>query len=161
MKALLSFLFRMSAILLLALVCSVSINILRHTPLPLRGEWSKHVEQRALQAGLKLVGIGTMQHVVASSYARILDARPLADFRAGHLPGAQSLPFDSAPELLTSMQIELPREQPIITYCTRNDCDEGLELALFLRRTGYTNVILFAGGLTEWRASGGKVEAER
>ena len=59
------------------------------------------------------------------------------------------------------MQIELPREQPIITCCARNDCDEGLELALFLRRTGYTNVTLFAGGLAEWRASGGTVEVER
>lgn len=150
----------MLAIPLLALVCGASVNLLRHTLLPLRGEWSRHVEQRALKAGLQLVGVGTVQQAVASGTARVLDARPPADFRAGHLPGAQSLPFEAAPDLLTSMQIELPREQPIITYCARNDCDEGLELAVFLRRTGYTNVILFAGGLAEWRASGGTVEAQ-
>jgi len=151
----------MTVILLLALACSASANLLRHTPLRLRGEWSKHVEQRALQAGLKLIGIGTIKQAVASGTTRVLDARPPADFRAGHLPAAQSLPFDLASELLTSMQIELQREQLIITYCARNDCDEGLELALFLRRTGYTNITLFAGGLADWRASGGKVEVER
>ena len=58
------------------------------------------------------------------------------------------------------MQLELPREQPIITYCARNDCDEGLDLALFLHQIGYTNVSLFSGGLAEWRAGGGVVEVE-
>jgi rhodanese-related sulfurtransferase len=153
--------FRVLAIFILATACSASVNWLRRAPLPLRGEWSKHVEQRALQAGLQLVGIGTLQRAVAAHGARVLDARPPADFRAGHIPGAQSMPFDIAAELLTSMQIELQREIPIITYCARNDCDEGLELALFLRRTGYTNITLFAGGLAEWRAAGGTVESER
>jgi rhodanese-related sulfurtransferase len=90
---------------------------------------------------------------------RILDARSTGDFRAAHIAHAISLPFDLAADLLASMQIELPREQPLITYCARNDCDEGLELALFLRSTGYTNILLFAGGLAEWRAACGAVEA--
>ena len=152
---------RASAVLLLAASGSTALNLLRHTPLPLRGAWSRHVENRALQNGLKLLGISAVHQAVQSGAPRLLDARPAADFRAGHLPGALSLPFDLAADLLASMQIELPRDQPLITYCARNDCDEGLELALFLRRTGYTNVLLFAGGLAEWRAAGGAVEAER
>ena len=144
---------------MLVTACSASLNLLRHTPLPFRGEWSRHVETRAQQAGLQFVGIGALQHAVSTGSPRLLDARPMADFRAGHIPGAQALPFELATELLTSMQIELQREQPIITYCARNDCDEGLELALFLRRAGYTNAVIFAGGLAEWRASGGHVEA--
>ena len=161
MKALPPLLLRAAAILLFAAVSCAALNWLRREPLPLRGEWSKHVEHRALKSGLNLLGISTLQQAVASGSSRILDARPTADFRAGHLPGAQSLPFELAAELLASMQLDLQRDQSIITYCARNDCDEGLELALFLRRTGYTNTVLYAGGLAEWRAAGGKVEVER
>ena len=161
MKPLLQQLLRAAALLLLAAVCSAALNLVRRDLVPLRGEWSRHVENRALHAGLNLLGISGMQQAVANRMPRVLDARPTADFRAGHIPGALSLPFDLAADLLASMQIELARDQPLITYCARNDCDEGLELALFLRRTGYTHTLLFAGGLAEWRAAGGKVEVER
>jgi len=152
---------RASALLLLAAIGSTALNLVRHTPLPLRGEWSRHVENRALHAGINLLGISALRQAVVSASPRLLDARSTTDFRAGHIPGARSLPFDLAADLLASMQIELARDQPLITYCARNDCDEGLELALFLRHTGYTNVLLFAGGLAEWRAAGGAVEVER
>jgi rhodanese-related sulfurtransferase len=161
MKTWLPQLLRAAALLLLASVCSAALNLVRHSPLPLRGEWSTHVENRALRAGLQLVGIGALRKAVVTGAPRVLDARPVADFRAAHIPGAQSLPFDLAAEMLASMQIELTRDQPLIAYCARHDCDEGLELALFLRRTGYTNTLLFAGGLAEWRAAGGTVEVER
>jgi len=152
---------RASVLLLLAASGSTALNLVRHTPLPLRGEWSRHVENKALHNGLKLLGISALQQAVKSGAPHLLDARPAAAFRAGHIPGARSLPFDLAADLLASMQIELARNQPLITYCARNDCDEGLELALFLRHIGFTNVQLFAGGLAEWRAAGGAVEVER
>ena len=56
---------------------------------------------------------------------------------------------------------DAPSPRAASTYCARSDCDEGLELALFLRHTGYTNTLLFAGGLAEWRAAGGTVEVDR
>lgn len=161
MKTWLPPLLRAAALLLLASACSAALNLVRHAPLPLRGDWSTHVENRALHAGLQLAGLGALRQAVAAGAPLVLDARPAADFRAGHIPGAQSLPFDLAAEMLASMQFELARDQPVITYCARHDCDEGLELALFLRRTGYTNALLFAGGLAEWRAAGGAVEVER
>ena len=158
MKSLLSMLLRSLCLLLLAVATATALNQFRRDRLPWHGDWARHVENRALEAGLMLVGPHTVRQALVSGTKRILDARSTADFRAAHIPHAISLPFDLAADLLASMQIELPREQPLITYCARNDCDEGLELALFLRHTGYTHVTLFAGGLAEWRAAGGAVE---
>jgi rhodanese-related sulfurtransferase len=158
MKYHLNLLVRSTCLLLLATAAAITLNHFRHDRLPWRGEWARHVENRARQAGLTLVGPGTVRQALASDTSRLLDARPTVDFCAGHIPGAQSLPFELVAEMLASMQIELRPDQSFITYCARNDCDEGLELALFLRRTGYTNVTLFAGGLAEWRASGGAVD---
>jgi rhodanese-related sulfurtransferase len=146
-------------LLLMALVLGVASNTVRTNRVPWRGAWSQYVEQRAWQAGLRLVGPATVRQAMETGDSKLLDARPAADFRAGHIPHAQSLPFEIAGEMLTTMQIDLDRDQAIITYCARFDCDEGLELAQFLRRAGYTHVALFAGGLSEWQAAGGRVEA--
>jgi len=145
-------------LLMIALVLGVASNVLRSNRLPWRGAWSQYVEQRAWQAGLRLVGPATVRQAVETGDSKLLDARPMADFRAGHIPRAQALPFEIASEMLAAMQVDLNRDQAIITYCARFDCDEGLELAQFLRHAGYTHVALFAGGLSEWQAAGGRVE---
>ena len=158
MKFISSLAIRTMVLLLSSMVAAIALNHIRNDRLPWLGEWKRHVESRALQSGLKLVGIGTVRQALENNTTRLLDARPSADFRTGHMPHAISLPLEFAADLLSTMQIELLREQPIITYCARQDCDEGLELALFLYRAGYTNVTLFAGGLNEWRTAGGAVE---
>ncbi|MCX6996386.1 MAG: rhodanese-like domain-containing protein [Kiritimatiellaeota bacterium] len=148
----------MLALTLLAAGLGAAVNTVRPGRLPWRGDWARHVEARALRQQIRLAGLDTVRQAVNTGAPVLLDARPAADFRAGHLPRAQSLPFELAPELFAPLQATLTRAQPLLTYCTRNDCDEGLELALFLRQQGYTNVMLFPGGLHEWRAAGGAVE---
>ncbi|TAN37276.1 MAG: rhodanese-like domain-containing protein [Verrucomicrobia bacterium] len=149
---------QVTLLLLIATAFSLISNYLRPQRLPWRGAWSKHVEHRAWQAGLRLVGPVTVRQAIETGSPKLLDARPTADFRAGHIPQAQSLPFELATEILAAMQIDLRRDQTIITYCAQSDCDEGLELALLLRRIGFTDVMLFAGGLADWRAADGCVE---
>ena len=148
----------MLTLALLAAGLGAAVNAARPDRLPWRGEWARHVETRAWQKKIRLAGLDTVRRAAHTGTPVLLDARPAADFRAGHLPRAQSLPFELAPELMAALQAALTREQALLTYCTRGDCDEGLELALFLRGQGYTNVMLFPGGLHEWRAAGGAVE---
>ena len=148
----------MLTLLLVAAGLGAAVNAARPGRLPWRGDWTRHVENRALQHNIRLAGLNTVQRAVDTGAPALLDARPAADFRAGHLPRAQSLPIELAPEMLAGMQVSLARDQALLTYCARSDCDEGLELALMLRQQGYTNVMLFPGGLQEWRAAGGAVE---
>lgn len=149
---------RMAALAAAALLCAVAVNALRRTPLPWRGEWSRHIENRALQAGIPLAGLGRARSAAASRDALLLDARDPAQFRAGRLPGAVSLPLDRAREQLMVEPVNPDPDHPMIVYCGGLDCDDALDLALLLRRFGYRDVALFAGGWAEWQAAGGAAE---
>lgn len=149
---------RILALPLLAILCAASVNASRFQPLPWRGDWSRHVENRALKAGVELAGLGALKQASETGAALLLDARSAAAFRAGHIRGAFSLPLNRATEALATLPIEMDPDRPIIAYCGRSGCDEGLQLALLLRRFGYRRVSLFAGGWEEWKAAGGAVE---
>jgi rhodanese-related sulfurtransferase len=45
-----------------------------------------------------------------------------------------------------------------MTYCSGKNCDESFLLTLYLRRQGFTNVVLFTGGFETWTARGHPVE---
>lgn len=85
----------------------------------------------------------------------LLDVRPQAEYEAGHLPGARSIPVDE----LESHLDELQPDQEIIAYCRGPYClfaDEAVEL---LRRHGFQARRL-ADGLPEWKLAGLPVEEE-
>lgn len=44
----------------------------------------------------------------------LIDVRDDASFAAGHIPGALHMPFAS----IESMSASLPKDKPIVTYCT-------------------------------------------
>ena len=115
---------------MLAIACGVTVNLSRRSALPWKGEWAKHVENRAGHAGIKLVGLGAMKQIAVTKSSLVFDARSAADFRAGHFPGARSIPIDQPDIMLAAMQIEMAHNQPVITYCARNDCDEGTGISL-------------------------------
>ena len=149
---------RMAAIPAAALLCAVAANAMRGHPLPWRADWSGHIENRAVRAGIPLAGIGRVRTVMVVRDALLIDARESAHFRAGHVPGAVSLPLAEARERLMAEPVSPEPGHPLIVYCGGLDCDDALDLALLLRRFGYRDVTLFAGGWAEWRAAGGAVE---
>jgi rhodanese-related sulfurtransferase len=63
----------------------------------------------------------------------LLDVRPGAEFRAGHLPGARSIPLHE----LASRIDELPREREVVAYCRGPYCPMALEAVSLLERAGY------------------------
>jgi rhodanese-related sulfurtransferase len=79
-----------------------------------------------------------------------MDARPPADFAAGHLAGAFSVPSEQIEKYLPAVMPLLTREQPIMTYCSGHECDESLKLSKHLLQNGFTNVVLFVGGFSDW-----------
>jgi rhodanese-related sulfurtransferase len=52
----------------------------------------------------------------------------------------------------------LTPEQPIVVYCSGPECDESLKLGEILITAGYTNIALFAGGMTAWTEAGYEVQ---
>ena len=84
----------------------------------------------------------------------LLDVRPEAEFRAGHLPDAINAPVDRLEEMME----QLPRNQEIVAYCRGPWCVLSHEAIRFLRRRGF-RVRRYEEGYPEWRAAGLPVAA--
>ena len=113
---------------------------------------------KALKEGIPLVTVKQAMTFLQSGTHVILDARPAADYEAGHIPTALSVPYDSVADAMVKAQQYLTPSQPIMTYCSGKNCDESFLLTQYLRRQGFTNVVLFAGGFETWSAEGYPIE---
>lgn len=86
----------------------------------------------------------------------VLDVRPPEEYRAGHLPGALSIPVGE----LKARLAELPRGREVVAYCRGPWCVMALEAVELLRKKGFTAHRL-EQGVVDWRAAGGRVEVTR
>lgn len=89
-----------------------------------------------------------------SGSAFFLDARAPADYRAGHIAGALSLPIDEFDNSYLQIQPMLTPDATIVAYCDGMDCDLSHRLVERLRELGYHNVRLLVNGWTTWHTAG-------
>ena len=82
----------------------------------------------------------------------ILDVRPHAEFAAGHIPGALSVPL----EALKSMLAALPKDREVVAYCRGPYCVMAVEAVALLRKQGFTAHRMELG-VADWRARGWRV----
>jgi rhodanese-related sulfurtransferase/predicted transcriptional regulator len=83
----------------------------------------------------------------------VLDVRPEEEYRAGHIPGALSVPVEALEAALQT----LPRDREVVAYCRGPYCVFSDEAVAFLRACGYQAYRL-REGLPDWRAAGMPVE---
>jgi rhodanese-related sulfurtransferase/DNA-binding transcriptional ArsR family regulator len=86
---------------------------------------------------------------VREGTAIVLDVRPEEEYRAGHIPGAVSVPLD---DLATRLG-ELPRGKEVVAYCRGPYCLMSFEAVRLLRARGRSARRL-EEGFPEWRAAG-------
>jgi rhodanese-related sulfurtransferase/DNA-binding transcriptional ArsR family regulator len=84
----------------------------------------------------------------------VLDVRPEEEYRAGHIPGALSVPLDA---LEAALQ-RLPKDREIVAYCRGPYCVFSDEAVRALEARGYRASRLVEG-FPEWRAAGYPVES--
>lgn len=142
----------------LAALLGTGAQLLPSTRIPWREDWSQFVQTKALKAGLPLVDVAETAALLDAKRHLVLDARPLTDYDAGHLPGALSLPQAQLDTAYPQIAPLLTPAQPILVYCSGHECDESLHLSLYLREQGFTNVVLFVGGFSDWKADGRPIE---
>jgi rhodanese-related sulfurtransferase len=83
----------------------------------------------------------------------VLDVRPEEEYRAGHIPGALSVPVDALEAALQT----LPRDREIVAYCRGPYCVFSDEAVALLGSRGFRARRL-RQGLPDWRAAGFPVE---
>lgn len=77
--------------------------------------------------------------------AIVIDLREAAAYQTGHVVGAKNLPGEPLGKL------EKYKQKPLILVCSR-----GLQssaLAVKLRKQGFTDVMILAGGITAWKTA--------
>jgi rhodanese-related sulfurtransferase/DNA-binding transcriptional ArsR family regulator len=79
----------------------------------------------------------------------VLDVRPHEEYRAGHIPGAISIPL---PQLQRRLS-ELPKKQEIVAYCRGPYCVMAVEAVDLLRAKGF-KAARWEEGVPEWRTHG-------
>lgn len=83
----------------------------------------------------------------------LLDARPVDEYVAGHIPGAVSMPLERLRRRLSA----LPKDVEVVAYCRGPYCVLAVEAAELLRRRGY-RVRRFVEGMPDWTGRGLPVE---
>jgi rhodanese-related sulfurtransferase/DNA-binding transcriptional ArsR family regulator len=83
----------------------------------------------------------------------VLDVRPPEEYRAGHVPGARSIPL---PELQSRLG-ELPPGVTLVAYCRGPYCVYAADAVELLQRHGY-DATRMDQGVAEWRSHGWPIE---
>ena len=105
---------------------------------------------------LEAVGAAALMERLNDGNVVVLDVRPEEEYRAGHIPGALSVPVDALEAALQA----LPKDKEIVAYCRGPYCVFSDEAVTLLRSRGYQARRL-AEGLPDWRAKGLPVETTR
>lgn len=82
----------------------------------------------------------------------VVDVRPLAEYAAGHLPGAVHVPPDELERL-----DDLPADRDVVAYCRGPYCVYADDAVRRLRERG-RRALRLEDGLPEWRLAGGPLE---
>jgi rhodanese-related sulfurtransferase len=79
----------------------------------------------------------------------VIDVRPVEEYRAGHIPGALSVPVDELKRRLR----QIPKSREVVAYCRGPYCVYSVEAVELLRKHGY-RARRAGEGVPEWRANG-------
>ncbi len=83
-----------------------------------------------------------------------VDARPDAQFAAGHIPTAIQLNEDRWDELLPQLLAVWSPDRKVIVYCSSQSCAASHEVAKRLRENaGLKDVYVLKGGWETWQAT--------
>lgn len=88
--------------------------------------------------------------------ACIVDVRPVADFKKGHLLGAINIPSDKLKARINELERE--KSKPVILYCALGG--SASEAAKTLRALGFAEAFPLRGGLNAWLAASLPVTAK-
>jgi rhodanese-related sulfurtransferase len=107
------------------------------------------------RGAMEPVGGDELLRRVRDGEVTVLDVRPVEEYRAGHIPGALSVPVSELRKRLA----DLPKRREIVAYCRGPYCVMAIEAVEVLRKKGF-RAQRMEEGLLEWRGRGWRVEKD-
>ena len=98
---------------------------------------------------LEAVTIAELRRRLATDDVVLIDVRPELEYRAGHIPGALSMPLEKLRTLLHT----LPRDKEVVAYCRGPFCVFSHEAVVELRKKGF-KAFRLDRGLPDWQFAG-------
>ncbi len=149
-----------------ALTLAFGINAVSPRGIPWVGQWDESQgvvtpDQSALQLTLdfEIPDAAAALALHTTGKAVFVDSRSAADYRAGHIPGAVSLPLGEFAQHIEAFQARYDSGHPVVTYCSGRSCQDSHILAQRLFDAGYENVSVFIDGYPGWTAEGYPIES--
>jgi rhodanese-related sulfurtransferase len=99
--------------------------------------------------GLQVISRAELQRRLASGDVVVLDVRPAAEYQAGHISGALSVPIDELQRRLR----DLPEDADVVAYCRGPYCVYADDAVRALTRRGVRATRL-EDGFPEWARAG-------
>jgi rhodanese-related sulfurtransferase len=111
----------------------------------------EQIKRRFLEGreGMQPVDRKALLDLVREEAVTVLDVRPVEEYKAGHIPGALSIPLKD----LSLHLSELPHDQDIVAYCRGPYCVLSIQAVEMLRAKGFQAVRL-EEGIQDLRAMG-------
>lgn len=152
-----SFCIAMAAVLL-----ALAINWLRPEGLPLFFNGRTNAPNGPSETGFGAGEIALADAIenFKTGQALFVDARPDADYAAGHIPGALNLTMDGMDAWVDGFIAENDVDTLIIAYCDGVHCDLGHDLAEQLQLLGFARAYYLKNGWQRWKTSGMPVAPE-
>jgi rhodanese-related sulfurtransferase len=100
------------------------------------------------------ISIADARAAFDSGKAVMIDVRAEPSYKAGHIKGAQLIPFNE----IGARSNELPKDKTIILYCSCPAEHSSVAAAQALKTKNITNTAALVGGYPAWKQAGYPVE---
>ncbi len=154
-------------ILMLTLGLGFGINFISPAGIPLFGQWDR--EAGVIMAGSNRKGEARAEEInnplkvrqmIEAGKIVVVDVRQTDVYNLGHLPGALSFPLSEFDQVIDRFRSRVKAEDPVLVYCSGVTCHDSHSFGSRLVEMGFSQVYVYAGGLSEWEEMGFEVEAE-
>ena len=117
----------------------------------------EQIKRRFLEGreGMEPVDREALLERVRKGAVTVLDVRPVEEYRAGHIPGAVSIPLKELKQHIA----ELPHDREIVAYCRGPYCVLSIDAVEMLRASGFSAIRL-EEGIQDLRAMGFPIAIE-
>ncbi|MFH2046946.1 MAG: rhodanese-like domain-containing protein [Pseudomonadota bacterium] len=146
-------------IVLITIVAGLTSNLLRSDKTPFFENWTEKIKHASLSGENLEISLEKAVQLFRQNGAIFMDARSLEEYNEGHIKGAISFPYMEVDSKFVEIMSEIPEDSVIITYCDGETCELSIDLADFLRNTGYKKVWALLNGWTVWQQNRLPVES--